>query len=198
MTKTKTSKRLSLSEKNKKFWALPAAKKRVAVAKDVIRQINNGFYNPKTGTYFRPDDFKGDIEAENAVKLDVALTEIGNRGGHCTVCGIGGCFVSLARLGDKIKTEAAFGELVEAGDEPSDYFMKRKLRKIFSSTQLSMIECAFEMYDGHGDAHYQKRELAADWGNELNLDSRNRLIAIMKNIIKNKGEFIPVLKKVDC
>lgn len=179
-------KKANLSEKNKKFWAMTKPQQRVAVAKDVIKQLNNGFLDAREGVYFRPE-FNEIIEIP---QLDKAITQIKKQGGHCTVCGIGGCFVSLVRLGDKVETEEIFGVFIEPRDSGDDYKMKQLLRKVFTPDQLSMIECAFERYTGHGDAPYQDRIKAAQFGRQYS-DSKNRLIAIMKNIIKNKGEFKP-------
>jgi len=182
-------KKTTLSKRNKDFWASTPDQKRVQVAKDVIKQIQSNFYNPEHGTYFQfdiPDEIGVTDKIE---KFDKALDSVKRKGGHCDVCAIGACFASLVRLGDKVDTSYIMGSVIENGDSIGDTFMKGKLRDVFSTQQLSLIECAFERSAGHGTANIEDREKARDWGYEQSSNDTKRLIAIMKNIIKNKGVF---------
>ena len=189
MTKIKTSKRLTLSEKNKKFWKLSKPEQRVAIARDVIKQIDTGFYIAQQGTYLAVGDFSKNIVSE---KFDRVLGSIKRQGGNCDVCGIGACFTSLVRLGDKVNTSDLISEnLIESGDNFGDTVMKYKLKEVFTPVQLSMIECAFEKSTNFGSAPLEKRIAAENFGCINRFNSTERLISIMRNIIINKGEFKP-------
>ncbi len=195
-------KKTTLSAKNKKFWALTKPQQRVAVAKDVIKMLNTKFLHAKKGTYFQFDSSVKIVPE----KLDDLFSTIKRKQDSCTVCGIGGCFAGMVDLGNKITTKSVIGEVdrVEYFDEIGDEDMRKYLRKVFTPRQLTMIECAFEMYAGHHDG----KDYAKSWGTKAwdknvkdshaaddfgrnYANSNDRLIAIMENIIKNKGEFKP-------
>jgi len=127
-------KQTTLSKANEKFWAATPEQKRVAIAKDVIKQIRAKFYKPESGTYFQIDlpDSYGIRVTDSIEKFDKAMTSIKRKGGTCEVCAIGGCFASLVRLGDKINTEEVVSDHIESNDSINDYFMKKKLKDIFS------------------------------------------------------------------
>lgn len=66
------------------------------------------------------------------------------------------------------------------------------MRKFFSSAQLNLIEYAFEQgrgVSGYGNTtedKYKTSIFCYDFGT-----AKERLVAIMKNIVKNEGTFIP-------
>ena len=66
------------------------------------------------------------------------------------------------------------------------------MKKIFTRNQLALIENAFET--GRGVYKYQAGEVAAEkaflFGSKF-VDEDKRMIAIMQNIIDNKGTFKP-------
>jgi hypothetical protein len=69
--------------------------------------------------------------------------------------------------------------------------MRDVLAKWFSREQLDLIECAFERsvtFDTGGSS-YRSRVRALGFGDRY-LDPRDRLEAIMQNIVDN-GRFIP-------
>ena len=182
----------ALSAKNKAFWAKSKSEQRIAVAKDVIASIKSGFYKAETGTYFAVINLKKEIESP-PIKLDKAISELKNKGASCEVCGIGGCFTSLIKLGNNAKTEDFLGASIDNYDGIHDDDMRVLLRKVFSSQQLTLIECAFErttiLEDKIGVRHKLK-ENAADFGCQYDSD-KDRLLAIMQNIVHNNGTFKP-------
>jgi hypothetical protein len=71
-----------------------------------------------------------------------------------------------------------------------------KLADHFEEQQLAAVECAFEMRDDLGDFRDTldndpvTLDRAIAFGKRHRSD-RSRLIAILKNIIANDGEFVP-------
>lgn len=88
-------------------------------------------------------------------------------GAECGVCGIGAALCSLVRLDNKLDVKG----------RPSSHQMKVRLLDVFSTKDISNIEHAFERWNFTSRFRQNKES--------------NRAIAIFKNIIRNKGEFIP-------
>lgn len=109
----------------------------------------------------------------------------------CKVCALGGIFAATVKRFNKFESVPDLSM-----DEGYDY-----LEDYFSKQQLDMIECAFEL--GHGRVFYEENNIYGD--NELGKKLGNsciefgkqykageaRMVAIMKNIIKNNGSFKP-------
>lgn len=96
----------------------------------------------------------------------------------CGVCAIGGMFISYIRLFNNVSAEEVIErDMYHEVDDP--FFVVRgliedKLTGIFSKDQLAQIESEFET--------------GRIWPD---LTRRERLRAIMTNIVRNKGTFIP-------
>jgi hypothetical protein len=190
---------------NANFKKLSPAQKRVAIAKDVLIQLQLKKYMATAGTYFSTD----------ALPLDKtnSLQHSFNKMESCDVCALGACFVSGVRLADKIKVDAIIdeGTIIEDGETEvsSDYIsasastMHEYLDGIFDEQQLALIECAFEGSDIQGVDNWSDRERAIAFGEQIRMQceeddnceygKRDRLILtkIMKNIVKNNGTFKP-------
>jgi hypothetical protein len=78
-----------------------------------------------------------------------------------------------------------FGEIVDNGQ------FKNQLTSFFSRAQLKLIESVFESEDGVFDVGTddRKRDLVAAWSHKFR-QPEERLVAIMQNIIRNKGTFV--------
>lgn len=179
----------TMSAKNKKFHALTKEEKRVAIAKDVIKWIAEDKLIPKKGTYVGlPSSLSKDIHE------DTPLDKVFEKE-QCKACALGACFIAMVDLGNNIK----IGEYFErdffcnsyADEKIKEDDMKSRLKRIFTPTQVNLIECAFEWenIDDWGVISRIQRK-AITFGKKYNM-SKDRLIAIMKNIIKNKGTFKP-------
>lgn len=186
-------------KRNERFAAMLPAQQRVALAQEVISLLKTEKLTARVGTYL---SFQNDADAEDAF-----IDDVFHEPGACTVCALGSVFICAA-----IKTESLqFGDFnlvdgdsqvstnVESGD------MRSFLGQYFSYNQLCLIEIAFEEAVGvdmicptaaeseAGASALSFRHRAgyndADFGKYVK--DEEALIAIMKNIIKNKGTFKP-------
>jgi hypothetical protein len=107
-------------------------------------------------------------------------------------CALGACLLSTTKFKNKLN----FGD-VDSLCSNSDSW--KLLRGVFSHSQINMIEYAFEAShhgarvgeDYFGDNvkfNYDERVKCISFGRSFYSDS-DRIVAIMKNIIKNKGTF---------
>ena len=188
-TKTKTKKK-----------RLTKIQMRVAIAKDVIAQINSKKLIPETGVWIY-DPKLGSIDDHIDNLIDKAMEDEKNdtcrfepfnardftkKVNKCKVCALGSIFVSAVNLYDDVE--------LKDGEEAASVFETldlSPLSKYFSPTSLAFIECCFE---GEDSAHWcdidgKESAIAIAYHRSFRL-SKERLIAIMKNIVRNKGEFI--------
>lgn len=194
------------------FRKLSPEKQRIAIARDVIAlcQDTSNFRVEKS-SYFDFDvpfdkekRFGGSITAYlrslSSDKIQKFFRRKNTATQHCHVCGIGSCFVSAIRLNDHISGDELVKSMgAEDGIEQQRQFIADKLSPWFSPQQLALIECAFEKSSGFG---WHGGNMHGDWRLEVyraeyfgienySYDPRRRLIAIMLNLIANKGEFRP-------
>lgn len=164
---------------NEAFEKLSPAKKRVAIAKDVIAQLQTKKFKAEQGVYVRLDKEL----TERELKKDAS--EILTAAKECTVCGIGGLFVSAVCKADKLPVQEALdaydysrSETNFDGEKAYEY-----LEQFFDEQTLRNIETAFEQRDDFGG------EWGADEFAEEVEDDDDRLRLIMENIVVNKGKF---------
>ncbi len=173
------------------FEALPIAKQRVLVAKDVIAQIQAKRYSACTGAYVYDIEFKNDVCTK---KQDVK--DNFNNIEKCEVCALGGLVMSLT----KYKNKLTFGDIEKLG---SNKKATKLLTSVFIPEQLVMIESAFEEDNSAG--YWSSRILGTKKLDKMNTEKYEqwasdkeigyyqhdeRLVAIMQNLIDNKGEFV--------
>lgn len=169
---------------NDKFKSLSKAEQRVIIARDVIAQVIGKKYKPSTGSYLTLVN-----TFYNHWSVQEHIDEI-----ECVCCALGACLISTTKFKNKLKFHD-----VDALCSNSDSW--KLLRGIFSPKQMNMIEYAFEVShngsrvgeDSFGEYNkhdYDERVKCVDFGRSFDYES-DRLIAIMKNIIKNKGTFKP-------
>ena len=173
--------------KAKPFSKLPEWKQRVEIAKDVILQIKSNRFKPEQGTYLNIySTDKGD-EKENVWDMQ-ANTAIKQKLAYCNVCAKGAMFMSHV-----MKTNHC--TLLDADSARQVEYVDRLT--MFSQGQLDTIECAFEngiVHDYEGILKHKGDRTTLGERARLFCESpvaTIRLIKIMQNIIKNKGEFKP-------
>jgi hypothetical protein len=186
--KVRTARQLANS--NKKFNAMSPKEKRVAVAKDALKQIRYGRYKANTGNYVIPNWYPYNVEDN-----EESQEYLENKGfWGCKVCAIGAVFLSKVRLGNNHT-----GDL-EVMNSPN--MIISNLKGIFSAKQLRLMEVAFEdltggafkessVYDSNNPKHTAKIEKALEFFKDYLDRPEERLIAILENIIANNGTFKP-------
>jgi len=155
------------------------AKERVAIAKDAMAWAKLGALIPITMAYVNPIDGKiGNELRENTDYSKVQARDVVV--GTCEVCALGGLLMAKAVRYDNVLAS-------ELLDTPHT-----KLSEHFSLDQLKLIEYAFEGWrdggvraDGNGMSYGQPHP----WYHAFP-DTMDRFLAIMQNIIRNKGEFV--------
>lgn len=158
------------------FELLPDNEKRVVIAKDVIQQLNSGHIIASQLGYI------GGIELALKIKnskFNTDFRDIFNET-TCYVCAKGALFVSDIMLRDefKINSQEQIDEgLVFTGLSSSKGITTRL--NYFSKSMLSNIEWHYE-----GWQEYR-------WFHDKYPSDKQRMTLIMKNIINNKGEFVP-------
>lgn len=176
--------------RNAKFLKLSPEKQRVAIAQDVIKQLEAEKYLAGS-TYFQP-----------RVSLDWSKGELAEAiekpGAACKVCGIGALMVSACRFVDKLTVREA--------DLNTRYEIHDYLDKYFSSEQLTLIEYYFEASNKQFADMIEDRvpevcreqfeacafEKPRDNHPIVNAPTRrSALRRIMENIVSNKGTFSP-------
>jgi hypothetical protein len=162
--------------KTKSFTKLSAAQKRVAIAKDVLKQIKAQKMLIESNAYWN-------VEADNLefdTQVDKAI--LCKRDTKCTCCAAGAAVLSGIRLFNKVTIAAENGG-----------YSERVKSEYFSQAQMGLIEAAFEESSGahlSGNRNSQKYKKACRFNDGIDNDE-TRAIRIFKNIIKNNGEFKP-------
>lgn len=149
---------------------LSANKRRMKLAKDVIAHIRAKLIKPVTATYF---ELSGNRSSK--VQADIAIKEE-----SCEACAIGSLFVADVMLRDRATLH----------DAENEGFRRKRLLQHFGGEQLGLIESAFECYTLYSVGWSDLGPKAVRFGGRY-LTSRGRMLAIMNNIVKNKGQFVP-------
>lgn len=173
---------------------------RIMLAKDVIASLEAERLISRSGSWVRletdrcdTDYFSSEIIADSDVELQELIKDK-----RCEVCALGALFIEGIRRFDNFTVEDLSDGYSIDNDDIGIY-----LEGIFDEDQLMLIEVAYER--GHGgynvrfdfhDDMLKQGERAVEFGLSIK-DDRERLIAIMQNIIDNDGTFIPPEEKDD-
>jgi len=168
---------------NTHFNSLTKAQKRVEIAKDVIKQIKLGKYEPKNWGYANFDD-NLDLKLDVQSNFD-KITE-------CNCCMLGNCLLSLTKFQNNLK----FHE-ISSGFQVKDSKVSKMLKSVFTPYQQALLEACFENGDcTHAEEAYDCYLKDEDYDKCTIFYSRYnsakaRVIAAMENIIANNGTFKP-------
>lgn len=192
-------------------------KRRVLVAKDVLDQIASYKFQPLTSAFLIVDNqnilMMSDNESIQGCLLDNKT--------DCKGCAIGGAMMSMIRFNnnalvgdldycDVRSMHLEYTKVVDMTQETVGRTISSQLHELFGESQLMLIEQAFEWckgtYSNPRIADYNQmtfeeiialkvRRTGKSWkaylfGRQYEVP-RDRLIAIMQNIVDNKGTFIP-------
>lgn len=172
---------------------------RVKIAKDVIAQLESRKYkascgtwacNRKFGTLGEFEDKRWLIQEEGKAGGDIPpLCDYVNKSKTCSVCALGGIFLSILR----VATDCS--RVTKPTVDPEGVIFYdldvSPLAKFFSKSQLRMIEFCFEGGEGYHYIHDEFSEEVAIRYFSSTRSANERMKKIMKNIVRNKGKFIP-------
>jgi len=162
----------------KEFDKLSKLEKRVAICKDVLLRIENkkiksitGNFWGKSNRYNILDNLLEDVNLQNKINENT-----------CEVCAKGAIFTSWV---------GNFNEIKEIPSSNIHFWNNDldELKSIFGHELLDLIEVCFEQTE----QYYKCYETDINFDSYIDYfrqyeDLNKRLIAIMKNIISNKGE----------
>lgn len=176
------------------FNSLSQGQKRVLIATDALAQIELGNWKPTERVYWAPTvDPKG--AKDNPVRYS----------NGCQVCALGACFISsFVRTPHDtadLRTRSygyqgrEFGVLSGAGE--ASQALGSRLLQFFDEKTIGLMEIAFEgatdISPMAEDTYQHFTEEASDaiaWGKQHSTP-KERLVAILRNVIDNCGEFKP-------
>jgi hypothetical protein len=202
-----------IKRRNELFDGKTNAEKRVLIALDVIAQIKTKRFVPASGVWASTTNPKLTSVGSDGSIRDILIAD----DTKCSCCALGGIMLSCTLFNNREPVSEWHGKFDDLGDALGDSNTKfyNGLTKIFSKSQLELIETAFELGLGyylfdysdvnvHGDGSLKwdayenpsltkaERKLyyAVKFG-KLHASYANRMIAIMENIVKNGGRFAP-------
>lgn len=209
MTKAQKLQR-EIARRNRVFQAATKAEKRVLIAADVIDQIKTKRLKARSLAWIIPeslDRFQASFEAERinssavyGADASVQQLFLSKKMEPCNCCALGGLFMSCTLYNNKTTVRELDAARLDLGSRIFDPGVPRPsngLTTFFSAQQLQLIELAFE--GGYGffddtDTDTYTYDDVLDKAHDFYLaheDDEKRLLAIMRNIIKNKGKFVP-------
>ena len=143
---------------------------RIAIAKDVLLRLRKKSFIPSKGIYLavsgEAEHFARNNKNQQAQENLDTLTK------NCRVCAIGSLFVGFVA----VKNNTSNIEFIHSDDF---HLIARATEEVFSKQELETIENYYEDWRG-----------SYGWL-ECYQDNRQRMRAIMKNIIRNDGTFEP-------
>ncbi len=173
--------------KNTEFNKLTNQQKRIAVAKDALAMVLNGSVRPKRGVWVltslrKQNKFAGQQLCDVAGQM------------KCQVCQLGALFLADVSLRNEYTVPKYVEDEYNQGSLATENNMER-LEQYFSKSQIRLIENAFEEGEGFFSWKHNVDEDddAIQFGRKYK-SAKKRMIAILENIIRNEGTFVPTDK----
>lgn len=168
---------------------LSKAQMRVAIAKDVIAALNTKHYAARSGSYI-----SGTVALPKKKKPTVDIRPLLKKAlKQCHVCAKGALFVSAVERYNNVSCSLYAGQTSISlfGRFNDEELISDHLIEYFTRRQIDLIETAFEGDNVTGNYEFGPDLFPAIHYVEEFPDAEARMIAIMKNIVKNKGTFKP-------
>jgi hypothetical protein len=174
---------------------------RIAIAKDVLKQIKARKIKATPGEYLTINNVNGTVGT---------ATELLTKAKTCNVCALGSLFMADTLLRDKVDdrlhvSHNAWCDTTELRG-PGCYSMREELGDFFSEEQLHLIENAFEKETieapdyasmssvefnlNASNRFFDRNERAIKFGKKHRSPTK-RLVSIMNNVIRHEGTFKP-------
>lgn len=161
----------------------------VKIAKDVLAQLRLKRFRATPGTYVKINSKEVDklCMGDDVTKLDAVMEssfkEFFKRDKQvtCQVCALGAAFVSMVNIENECSVEEVMNEEQ----------MWPRLEKYFGRANIDLMETAFECssyQNADSDISCELLEAASDWGSRYD-NNTERMQAIMRNVIRNNGDF---------
>ena len=180
---------------NAEFKKANKAQKRVMIAQDVLAQLKTKRYVAESGCWVQANYNSAvplaDIKYKDSVQDLFAEKTIES----CNVCALGGLFMSCTNFNNNTLLEELddvsedLGNLIDEEEKLSN-----KLNKIFSTSQLKLIEAYFEANGGYFRDYDEDDRIEAFYNKHPS--DKKRLQLIMENIVENEGTFVPTKLKI--
>ncbi len=167
--------------------------RRIEVLKDALLQVKNKLYKVERRTYvlLSPtlQSIQNDITFERSKDLSAQECLLKDKK-PCTVCAKGAVFLSLVRKENKVKMSVLDDNDVR----------EEKSNKLFGQKNMDRMEAAFEKYiymdsDGglssYSNGGERKKDVVMYNFVKKYPNTKDRLIAILKNAIRHDGIFKP-------
>jgi len=104
----------------------------------------------------------------------------------CQVCAVGAVMVSSILRFDNMPVTKGAIERHNGGDYLAEAAGDRTFKSPFSAKQLMVLEAEFEDYSRYGENYNPLGLFCRKFKNRA-----KRLTAMMENVIRNKGKFVP-------
>ena len=185
-----------VARRNKLFAKASPAGKRVLIAEDIIAQVKAKRFKPRSGVWVQPVNASNTLDLELDHNFDGAVSVrelfLEKKIPACECCALGALFMSCTLYNNKTTVDDFTEEVIFDFEEKIDSgTFKNGLTRFFSRSQLKLIEAAFECgFGAFRVADKKTMDRVAKWEEKLPNDQK-RLVAIMNNIIDNKGTFVP-------
>jgi hypothetical protein len=204
---TQSKRAATIAKRNAAFEKLSPEKKRVQIAKDVLKALDTKAFLPRNGAFvIGADGALGAIPLiERDTPQDLQVCEAAAFD-QCRVCALGGLFVTAVQRADKLTVrelrklegyERSYN-LADPLVGLSDDSVVPYLERFFDKGQLFLIEAAFEggrgwasaydvdVFDLKEDDYFKAKAFCGDLKTPA-----GRMRRIMNNIIANNGTFVP-------
>lgn len=175
-TKPRKTIKQQIKRRNTAYTKATPAKRRVMIARDALAQLKNKTYRAKPGIWC--EVYVDGMEADGYKPLQPLLLSTDEEV-SCQCCGVGSLFLSYVRLNNKAQYHHgwSFWDIAEKTGWPE--------------ANLNLIEIAFEVGRGRNQWLTGENEHEARYFGKKYTNPTERLEAILKNIVTNKGTFKP-------
>lgn len=173
------------------FKNLKPEAKRIAIAQDVIAQLDLEKIVAAQGTWLENVEYNEPIFTEEDVEKNKLLSGKLAKVKQCEACALGSMFMCTVDLAKDLRCNTLSDQLDSTGESSGVEIgdMEPYLVKFFARDQIRLIELAFEGGDGGYDAETDAEGCAVVMF-DIHDEAESRMRTIMQNIIDNKGTFV--------